>query len=82
MIFTAWILTYHFVILHVVSVSLHAVLAVVREAEAESDVILGGQPLVLGAHHQPREAKLAHAANIVCCDDNTGVRLSPVWTGN
>ena len=62
MIFTAWIFTYHFVILDVVSVSLCAVLTVVWEAEAESDVVLGGQPLVLGAHHQPREAKLAHDA--------------------
>ena len=77
MIVTAWVLTHHFVILHVVSVALHAVLAV-REAEAESDVVLGGQPLVLGAHHQPREAKLAHD-NVSW--DNNNVRLSPMVTG-
>ena len=29
--------------------------------QAESHVVLGGQPLILGAHHQPAEAELAHA---------------------
>lgn len=83
MIFTAWIFTYHFVILDVMSVALCAVLTVVREAEAEPHIILGCQPLVLGAHHQPREAKLAHAGGRYnVSSDNTGVRLSPVWTGN
>ena len=42
------------------SMALCAVLAVVREAETEPDVVLGGEPLVLGAHHQPRQAELTH----------------------
>ena len=40
MIFTPWFFTYHFVILDVMSVALCAVLTVVREAEAEPDIVL------------------------------------------
>ena len=40
--------------------STDTVLTVLGHTEAESDVVLTGQPLVLGAHEQPHEVELGH----------------------
>ena len=52
--------TYHFIVLDIVTLAINTVLTIVWHTEAQSDVVLTGQPLVLGAHDQPREAELAH----------------------